>query len=424
MAGMLDSLFGSDDTQAQNYLQNALNAYQNISVPTVAQETVGALPQETVQGTVDPNQIQAVNQAPSAFNNISLDPATRQAQMNALAGYSQIANAPGLDPEAQLALQQTINAANTQSQGAQGAIMNAAQAEGQGGGDFALTQRALAAQGASNNAANTGLNAAAMAEANKQAALGSMGQLGGQLEASDYGQAANAAAAQNAVNAANQGYANQANVGNVANQFAGQQFNVSNAQNVNAANTAANQGRVYYNAALPQQMFNNELQKAGGISGVAGQQANASQTAEQNQANMVGQGLKGATTLAATYYGGPAAGTAASGAMSNGVPVGNAAGVGPVSTPKNPNQYQPIGYSTGGSILDHYTQMLMGGVAPGEATVDGDSEKNDTVPALLSPGEIVVKRSKAANPDEAAQEAKKISLEHFSKGYRNASKAR
>ena len=97
---------------------------------------------------------------------------------------------------------ETIDAANIQSQGAQGAIFsNEAQAMGQGGGDFALTQRALAAQGASNNAATQGMQAAAEAEANREAALNQMANIGGSVNASDYGQAANKAQAQNTINA-------------------------------------------------------------------------------------------------------------------------------------------------------------------------------------------------------------------------------
>ena len=34
-----------------------------------------------------------------------------------------------------------------------------------------------------------------------------------------------------------------------------------------------------------------------------------------------------------------------------------------------------------------------GGMVPGEATVPGDSEENDTVHALLSPGEAVIPRT-------------------------------
>ena len=48
---------------------------------------------------------------------------------------------------------------------------------------------------------------------------------------------------------------------------------MSNAQGVNAANSTAQQNQAYYNAQLPQQQFNNELNKAGGIAGVSGQQS-------------------------------------------------------------------------------------------------------------------------------------------------------
>lgn len=42
-----------------------------------------------------------------------------------------------------------------------------------------------------------------------------------------------------------------------------------------------------------------------------------------------------------------------------------------------------------------------GGKIEGKAKVDGDSEINDTVPALLSPGEIVIPRSHADDPEKA-----------------------
>lgn len=44
-----------------------------------------------------------------------------------------------------------------------------------------------------------------------------------------------------------------------------------------------------------------------------------------------------------------------------------------------------------------------GAVVPGKAKVPGDSKKNDTVDAKLSPGEIVVPRSKADDPKKAAE---------------------
>lgn len=44
-----------------------------------------------------------------------------------------------------------------------------------------------------------------------------------------------------------------------------------------------------------------------------------------------------------------------------------------------------------------------GGVIDGTPNVHGDSPSNDTVPAMLSPGEIVVPRSKASNPKMAKE---------------------
>lgn len=47
--------------------------------------------------------------------------------------------------------------------------------------------------------------------------------------------------------------------------------------------------------------------------------------------------------------------------------------------------------------------MSTGGKVPGKAEVQGDSYSNDKVPAMLSPGEIVVPRSKAKDPEKAKE---------------------
>jgi len=427
-------LFDSSDSGAQDYLKQALAAYQQATVPQVSQMTVGNLPQETVQGIVNPDQIQVAAQAPSAYNNISLDPTTRAAQMAALSQYTDIANAGGLDANAKLALQQAVDAANVQSRGAQGAIQREAQAMGQGGGDFALTQRALAAQEASNTAATQGMQAAAMAEANRQAALSQMANIGGTMNAADYSQAAQKAGAQNQINAMNQAYQNAANTGNVANQIGTQQFNVGNAQGVNTRNTAAGQGQVYYNAGLPQQQFNNELAKAGGIAGVSMNQANAAQNAQNANLGFTGSLLGTAGTIGGAYLGGPAGAVAGSQIAkgfggSSGPPAG-----------ANTGQYAPRGiyhyskggyacYADGGVAHDHAICMKLGGHVGGKANVDEDSEENDTVPAMLSPGELVIPRSvpkDGPHMEEFAQNApvpgtnKKVDLTGFVKNYKRS----
>jgi hypothetical protein len=426
-------LFDDSDSSAQNYLNQALQAYQTINVPTVASEQVNNIPLETVQGTVNPANIQVAEQAPSAYNNIALDPATRAAQMAALGQYTNIANTGGLDANAKLALQQTIDAANAQSQGAQGAIMNQAQAEGQGGGDFALAQRAIAAQGASNNAATQGLETAAMAEANREAALNQMANIGGGVNASDYAQAQAKAAAQNQINATNQAATNTANTGNVANQIQTGEFNTGNAQNVNAANTAAGQNKVYYNAALPQQQFNNELNKASGIAGVSGTQAGLAQNAQNAGLGFAGSLLGTAGTIGGAALGGPvgaAIGNKALGSLAPqaGPATGTTAPLQPTATGYSKGGYTC--YAEGGVAHDHAICMKLGGHIGGEAKVAGDSEENDTVPAMLSPGELVIPRSVpkdgphmeefARNAPVGGDTKKKVDLTGFTKGYRRS----
>ncbi len=55
----------------------------------------------------------------------------------------------------------------------------------------------------------------------------------------------------------------------------------------------------------------------------------------------------------------------------------------------------------GGIAQGITSSMSAGGKVPGQAEVFGDDERNDTVPARLSPGEIVIPRSIAQRPDAA-----------------------
>lgn len=64
----------------------------------------------------------------------------------------------------------------------------------------------------------------------------------------------------------------------------------------------------------------------------------------------------------------------------------------------------------GGSFIASCINKSRGGRIPGVATVSGDSYSNDTIPAMLSPGEIVVPRSHASDPDMAAEFARAVAM--------------
>lgn len=63
-----------------------------------------------------------------------------------------------------------------------------------------------------------------------------------------------------------------------------------------------------------------------------------------------------------------------------------------------------------GGIGQMFSSWSKGGAVPGKAQVFGDDEKNDTVPAMLSPGEIVVPRSMSNDPDAAASFARAVAM--------------
>lgn len=78
--------------------------------------------------------------------------------------------------------------------------------------------------------------------------------------------------------------------------------------------------------------------------------------------------------------------------------------------------------SQGGSIP--FRQMLAGGNVGGKAKVSGDSEKNDTVPTMLSPGEVVIPRSIAQSADAPEKAAEFLRHLKSKKGYAGVQAAR
>lgn len=66
---------------------------------------------------------------------------------------------------------------------------------------------------------------------------------------------------------------------------------------------------------------------------------------------------------------------------------------------------QMAGQVAGGLMqgVGAYLGLAHGGIVDGQAKHDGDNLENDTVPAMLSPGEIVIPRTKAGDADKAKE---------------------
>jgi len=253
------------------------------------------------------------------------------------------------------------------------------------------------------------------------------------MEAQQYGQEANKAQAQNAIdrfNAETQQATNMYNVG-TANQA--QAANLNMAQDIASKNTETAQKQALYNAQQYQQDYANKMTKAQNLAHAYQTKAGAANTAAQAaQGAELGliSGIIGAGTQAASYAmgapGGAATPTTGSATLRSGAVV-------PTYKPTAAQMGYPM--FEGGEVkdedkmiefpkdemieeherlipqlegdekekqskeLDEIRDMTDGGFVPGKAKVKGDSLQNDVVPAILSPGEIVVPRS-AANDEE------------------------
>jgi hypothetical protein len=73
------------------------------------------------------------------------------------------------------------------------------------------------------------------------------------------------------------------------------------------------------------------------------------------------------------------------------------------------------GATAAGAYFSQPEKMYDGGVVPGKAKVPGDHPANDTVPAMLSPGEVVIPRSMVEDHNGKAIDSLLKAMNHIQK---------
>jgi hypothetical protein len=376
--GLFSSIFGKAKVDTASY-QKAIDAFNSIATPELSALQV-QLDKYVQAGKLSPEAAESVLLNSNSFNDIKLDPALQGAQKQALQQLQNIATQGGLTATDKAQLNDITQEQNTTARGRNEAILSNARERGIGGSGLELTSQLLNEQEAANRASERGTQVAANAEQRALASLQAAGQMGGQMEAQQYGEAANKAQAQNAIDKFNAETQQNTNLLNVQNRNAAEAANLAATQDISNKNTATQQTEAAQNAAAVQQDYANKMGKAQNVANVYQNMAGANtQANQQEKAADVGlaSGLLGAATTAGGYMmAGPAGGVAAS-------------------------KTNPYGWKPGMSSFEGgYSQ---GGKVPGTPEVDGDSPKNDKVPAMLSPGEIVVPRSAAQDEEDFAK---------------------
>lgn len=345
--GMFSSLFGSAGSdKADKLRQQALDAFDAIKTPDLSALQV-QLQKAVIAGTITPEQAEASLLNSNAFNDIRTDPSLMGAQKQALQQLQDTANAGGLDAIDKSKLQDITDTQNQENKSANEAILANARARGMGNSNLTAVSRLIAEQGAADRAAKSGTDVAAQAQARALAALQAAGQLGGSMEAQQYGEQAQKAQAQNAIDQFNAANKTDLSKFNVANNLSAQGANVANAQNVENANTATQNAQILNNANANQTVYQDDLAKAQGKAGVLNGWANSAQETKDKEtgANLALTGglINGASTALGYGMAGPAGGAVASTAT----PIASGAGYN-----EKHNNGTEFTFSDGGKVPD------------------------------------------------------------------------
>jgi len=159
---------------------------------------------------------------PTALERITVDPAYKAAQMEALTKLGQISEEGGFTLADKAALNKTLGALSRRDAGARAAIAENMQARGTLGAGAELAQRLAAQQESSQMASERGMDIAAQAQQRALDAIMRRGQMAGEMRGQEYGEQERLAQARDAIaryNAGARASAQQYNLGLGQQQF-------------------------------------------------------------------------------------------------------------------------------------------------------------------------------------------------------------
>lgn len=286
-------LLGKDDNSNAAY-EEMLKAAQGIPLP-ILKEQNPELYKAIV--SMNPEMENAVHLGPSATEGIALDPAYKQAQMNALAKLQTITDNNGQDATSMAANSRLQNDVNTNLQGNTQAIQQNMATRGMSGSGSDMVAQQMAAQSAANRQAQMGMDINAQAQQRALSALMNQGSMANQMSQTDFGQQNTKANAQDAISKFNTQNLQNVSSGNVQAKNSAQQMNNSNLQNVANKNVDLGNQSMQNNNGLAQQNFNNQMTRIG----MQNQAATGAAQNSYNQSRDQDMFLGGVANSAAKY---------------------------------------------------------------------------------------------------------------------------
>ncbi len=267
---------------------------------------------------------------------------------------------------------------NRQHAGRIGAVRQSMADRGLGGSGLDFAMRQQAGQDATEVEALASLERAAMSQEGKRDATSRMGHMAGSMGEREFNQKARKAEAQDAINRFNTGNTIDTNRFNVTTRNQASQYNNQGRQRT-SDNNVSHQGDILASKQdLAQLQYN-----------AAVDAKNRAEERKRLERERKAKKMGALTGAAGAVAGGVIGSTVAPG-------VGTAAGA-------------KLGYSMGSGMGSAYAAE--GGKVPGEAEFPGDDYRNDTFNVNVSPGEIIIPRSKVEDPEEARRFVEEVNGE-------------
>lgn len=247
------------DREAGIYARDALDAIKNIKVPEIAEQQRNYLLNE-LQGELTPEMLQAIEQGPSAFEDIEIDPRLKQAQMDALSYYSQVGEM-GLTPNERSARNEIMRSQANQSEADRAtALANAAQ-RGVAGSGIEMAAQLAGAQGAAERASQASDQLVSEAFKRSLDAQSDKATLANSMRTQDYNEAERLAQARDQIARVNAQQQIDTQSTNVGARNTAQSQNLANRQRVFEGNVNTKNTQQDRNKELFQTRFNNEFDK-------------------------------------------------------------------------------------------------------------------------------------------------------------------
>ncbi len=247
--GVLGGFMGGDDGEAQyreqqRLIEESLRDIENIPLPEL--ERIAYENPEWLENLV------AMKQQDSELRNISTDPRLKNQQMAAMSALDEIVQGGGMTAADEANLSMIQNQAATADRGRREAIMQNMDQRGMGGSGLELLNQLQSSQAATDRQAQGGLDVAAMAQQRALDSMMNQGQMAGQMRSQDFGEQSRIAQAQDVINQFN-----------TQNQMRANEFNTAGRQDTANMGTDLRNRATQYNTQLPQQNYENEMNKAG-----------------------------------------------------------------------------------------------------------------------------------------------------------------